>query len=567
MGRKICSIFITFLLIISFPYMAAEEKIGGKTLYVGGDGEGNYSSIQAAVENASDGDTVFVYSGIYSEHITIDKSIKLVGENKSTTIIDGRRRIGDLITVKADNVEISNFTIKNNSFGCYWPNAAIRLEKASYCKIFNCNIYDNKVGIYSFYSPHNTFINNTFRSNGIIFAGNSTEHFLHSLQNNKIDGKPILYLLNQSNITLDGIEVGEIILIGCHAISVKNISFPDGDCGLIIAFSSNIDVFNCSMNKMYEGIYCRQSKDICIDSCIVSEGNYGFSTYFLENVIVENSFFAENVVQIWSFLDENITLSNCEFSGRNGMIFDSPSNAFITNCEFNQSGFSFLGGEDIYVENCSFFDKAYLHCRDTENVAIKNCNFSSTYKIDISHANNTTLSNCHISLNKWDGIFIDKSGNTTVRKCIIERGEGRGIYVGKSYKTRIIDCKIFDNIYGVYLTHSIKSIIVGNEFVGNGQNAWFENSLLNIWFHNYWDDWLGIGPKVIWGRMYICNNFSIPWFNVDFFPKIQQKSFHYLYIINFHLHPWLASQQGCIETLKAGLQRERSILEEFQIQE
>ena len=35
----------------------------GKTLYVGGSGEGNYTKIQDAINDSSDGDTVFVYNG------------------------------------------------------------------------------------------------------------------------------------------------------------------------------------------------------------------------------------------------------------------------------------------------------------------------------------------------------------------------------------------------------------------------------------------------------------------------------------------------------------------------
>jgi len=33
----------------------------GKTLYVGGTGEDNYTTIQDAIDDASEGDTVFVY--------------------------------------------------------------------------------------------------------------------------------------------------------------------------------------------------------------------------------------------------------------------------------------------------------------------------------------------------------------------------------------------------------------------------------------------------------------------------------------------------------------------------
>ena len=34
----------------------------GNTLYVGGTGEGNYTTIQSAIDNTSIGDTVFVYT-------------------------------------------------------------------------------------------------------------------------------------------------------------------------------------------------------------------------------------------------------------------------------------------------------------------------------------------------------------------------------------------------------------------------------------------------------------------------------------------------------------------------
>ncbi|MCD6481001.1 MAG: hypothetical protein J7L31_01850, partial [Thermoplasmata archaeon] len=62
---------------------------GGNILYVGGSGPENYSKIQNAIDNASDGDTVFVYddSSPYYENIVINKSINLVGENKDTTVI------------------------------------------------------------------------------------------------------------------------------------------------------------------------------------------------------------------------------------------------------------------------------------------------------------------------------------------------------------------------------------------------------------------------------------------------------------------------------------------------
>ncbi|MBN1861700.1 MAG: right-handed parallel beta-helix repeat-containing protein [Candidatus Thermoplasmatota archaeon] len=84
----------------------------GTLLYVGGTGSGNYSKIQDAIDNASSGDTIFVYCGLYKENILIKTSINLVGENASTVVIDGSG-YGSVITIAADNTLLQKCTIQN----------------------------------------------------------------------------------------------------------------------------------------------------------------------------------------------------------------------------------------------------------------------------------------------------------------------------------------------------------------------------------------------------------------------------------------------------------------------
>ena len=69
----------------SIPILAQSDKSNliplsdGKTLYVGGSGPGNYSTIQAAIDNASDGETIFVFQGTYHENVVIDKIVECLG--------------------------------------------------------------------------------------------------------------------------------------------------------------------------------------------------------------------------------------------------------------------------------------------------------------------------------------------------------------------------------------------------------------------------------------------------------------------------------------------------------
>jgi len=86
----------------------------GVTLYVGGSGLGNYTSIQDAVDAAAPGDTVFVYdeSAPYVESVIINKSISLIGERESTTVLYGMHNY-TVLTLTADGVVVRNFTLRD----------------------------------------------------------------------------------------------------------------------------------------------------------------------------------------------------------------------------------------------------------------------------------------------------------------------------------------------------------------------------------------------------------------------------------------------------------------------
>jgi len=78
MRIKMLSFGIICLLVLSgfFGILNFEnDGVKAKTLYVGGSGGGNYTSIQKAVEAASTGDTVYVYAGTYKENVYINKTI------------------------------------------------------------------------------------------------------------------------------------------------------------------------------------------------------------------------------------------------------------------------------------------------------------------------------------------------------------------------------------------------------------------------------------------------------------------------------------------------------------
>ena len=82
----------------------------GTTLYVGGNGPGNYTRIQDAVDNASAGDTVYVYEGSYPESVKVNTSLVLLAENQQV-IIDVRFLYAPAVVIRADAVTVEGFTV------------------------------------------------------------------------------------------------------------------------------------------------------------------------------------------------------------------------------------------------------------------------------------------------------------------------------------------------------------------------------------------------------------------------------------------------------------------------
>jgi len=149
----------------------------GTILYVGGSGPGNYTRIQDAINNSSDGDTVFVYNGRYLEHLIIETSIILKGESKYFTIIDGDEQKNDIILIKAEGVTVQGFTLQDTYWGGTYLDYNNGIEIWSDNNIIKNNIIRNnqngiQVGEEYKYDGHE----NNHSNNNIIEANQISEN-------------------------------------------------------------------------------------------------------------------------------------------------------------------------------------------------------------------------------------------------------------------------------------------------------------------------------------------------------------------------------------------------------
>jgi len=143
-----------------------------------------YLTIQYAIDASEtlDGHTIFVEEGTYYENVVVNKAISLVGESRSTAIIDGNRS-GVSVSVWSTDFTISGFTIRNGD------EHGVAIYSNS-CIISNNVITNNHwAGVLISAVSDNTIINNIITSNhkGIeIFFGPGLEDANNTISGNKI---------------------------------------------------------------------------------------------------------------------------------------------------------------------------------------------------------------------------------------------------------------------------------------------------------------------------------------------------------------------------------------------
>jgi len=302
----------------SYYYKTLEVMItSDNTLYVGGDGPGNYTKIQDAIDNASNGDTVFVYSGIYylDKMININKSIRLIGENKYNTIINDSG-----IEILVSEVSVSGFTIQNGS-GISINSYSL---EGSNKNTISGNIFDDYftgfggVTIYM-NSSYNTISNNTFYNcglmmnilNSIIDNGISYHNFVY---NNTVNGKQLVYIEDTSDIVID--DAGQVILIGCVNITVENLELFNTIIGMQLLDS--IDCYisdNTFSNNYFGGIILIKSYNNTISGNIILNSDGAIIIDSKYNTISENSF-EKNGINIFLVNSScnNISYNNFRYS-------------------------------------------------------------------------------------------------------------------------------------------------------------------------------------------------------------------------------------------------------------
>lgn len=515
--QKTALILLLFLCFAFFPISKmGVAKAEAQTIIVPDD----YQTISWAISNATEGDTIFVRSGVYNEVLKIDKSLSLVGEKQETTIINGHNK-GPVIYIRKDGVNVSGFTILNGDTPAtidYWAQyfpyntrlAGIHILSASHCNVMNNKIMNSGCGIWLYESEHNQIISNSIinNSNGIlihrsannnlkdnyiinsyrgigfisssigspynnILRNNSLNNNSRSLsfsniviytsfdndvdESNTINGKPIVFWIDRHNSVVPS-NAGYVVLINCTAITI-NYSDPNSKLGIIFSNTNNSIISNTN-----SGINLVNSYD---------------------NTVADNTFSLTMRSSNRNILRDNfgsISLTGSHYNsivGNSGRIelLASSFNTVERNICSGQRG---NGGYGIFISG-TCIDNRIIRNNISNNEQSGIWLYGGTSGKNV--ADNTTIIGNIISGNGFVG--IEKLGTGFY-----------GIELGSSVNTLIAENSIANNNIAIYLSGS-KNTFYHNNFINNTLNVDTDgtNPMINLWDNgsrgNYWDNYVG----------------------------------------------------------------------------
>ena len=253
------------LFLLNFVYHSAKTLVVGKNQA--------YKTINSAIAQAQNGDTILVQKGHYKEgNINIQKSIALIGIDRP--VLDGQMKY-EIVSLRANKILLQGFKIINSGEDEVKNIGAVRLYDSQFSTIKN-NIFENNYfGItiqrgYQCLIQNNKITTNRGKSQELIGDGvhvwSSAEIWI---KNNYISGhKDGIYLEKANNtfvfrnISEKNKRYGLHFMFAHNNVYTGNI-FKNNDAGVAVMYSRNVGMYkNKFLDNWGDGVYGLLLKDL-----------------------------------------------------------------------------------------------------------------------------------------------------------------------------------------------------------------------------------------------------------------------------------------------------------------
>ena len=303
-----------------------------------------YTSIQAAIDAAQNGDSIFVRSGLYSSDLVIDKSVSITAQDKTNTFIASGSTKSYMIDITAELVSLEGFRIWDTTSTVHRKAVihvsqgadetkiignivnyskygyGIHLEEADNSVITD-NIINNTYGINIQNSDTNTISGNSIQNStgSCLIRLISSNH--NSIENNTFRSSDYcIYSRDSNNNKVKSNRVDNIMLLG--------ISITDGEDN-IIENNTIWDVDSTGVDL--------DSSNSEVSKNVIYNCNIGIRTTSSDSIIKHNNISKCRVYGLYLKSGRNNEISNNTFLSKSGGYHAKDDTAEGNNKWYNQS--------------------------------------------------------------------------------------------------------------------------------------------------------------------------------------------------------------------------------------
>ncbi len=521
--KRSASILVLLLLLtlVSVVFSQIEVvKAEEEAIYIRADG-----SVEGTDKIQRDGNIYTFTANIYGPIVVKKDNIIIDGSNYTLQGTGTNRGIelSDRKNVTVKNFEITGFEtgiyiydyseprnntvsgniITNNTYGIY-------IEHAHNNTIYGNTITDNEYGIFLQESRFDVLRNNSLNNNGYSFYVDNIIFVNDIDTSNLIDGKPIIYWINQQDRTVPS-EAGYVVLINSKNITVRNLNLKNSGQGMLLVSTTDSTIANNNITKNRDGIWLKYSSNNTIFENNLLHNERGiritgsWRNYSLNNTISRN-YIANNEDGIHLFETSNNVFRNNKMINNK---FSFRDISFYTN-DIDTS--NTINGKPIYYwvnehDKTVPSDAGYVALLNCVNITVQNLELTGEdYGIMLGSTINSTLAN-NIINNNSRGIYLTKSNNNTIRENYIINNNV-GIWFYDSSNNNIVRNYIANNQNGTsfmlspFMPTSSSNLIYHNSYVNNTKQIYIVPpgfaipDAINTWDNgvqgNYWSDYVGV---------------------------------------------------------------------------
>jgi parallel beta-helix repeat protein len=367
--RNFFTIIVSFILIGSCTllFISEECKADSVEIYVDvnyrgfsdGSAEHPFRSINKALSEAEDGDTIYVFGGFYDEALIIDKELKLWGSiENGPSIIDYSEDLRYTVEISADYVEFQDFEIYDNEKVKESPLGALVYIKSNNVVIQD-NIISNSNSWGVYLAPD---------SDGNVISGNEINSFVNGIYISSSDTNDVF------NNVIENCSDKAIYVESSQENRFYGNSINSSLYGIYAQYCNNINISNNTFNDInYHGVYINQINSGVIQNNLIN--NVFMDALYVKsnNIIVRNNTLDINRRGIALFGSDcnifNNIISNSSSSGINAES-QSYNNIIYHNYFYDNNPSAQENGDNywFYINQGNYWDDYDYIDKDLDGV-------------------------------------------------------------------------------------------------------------------------------------------------------------------------------------------------------